>query len=87
VPSLLYALGNSSDLQEVGSQGAEVKGLAADDNSDELQRFVEDNGVTYVYLGYRGGGLRESTFAGDPHFRLVYGNDGVYIFELNRKKN
>ncbi|MBI2953458.1 MAG: DUF1616 domain-containing protein [Chloroflexi bacterium] len=82
VPTLLYALGKPSYLRNTSSRIAEAEALASSDRREDLRRYIEDNGVTYVYIGYRGGVMDPNLFLDTRGYREVYRKDGVWIFKV-----
>ncbi|MFQ6059521.1 MAG: hypothetical protein ACE5MB_11655, partial [Anaerolineae bacterium] len=59
---------------------AEAKSL----DDEGLGRLLQDEGVTHVYLGARGGNLTPQMFLDAPGYRLAYSNGAVWIFALTR---
>jgi hypothetical protein len=44
--------------------------------------WLEDQGVSHIYVGAKGGQFEPSALARNPAMAQVYGRDGVFVFEL-----
>ncbi len=44
--------------------------------------WLRDQGVTHIFVGAKGGFLDPAALARNPNLRMVYGRDGVFIFEI-----
>ena len=56
---------------------------AVADWSDPAQaEWLRAQGVTHIYVGARGGFFDPAALARNPQLRMVYGRDGVFIFEI-----
>lgn len=59
-------------------------GLAqADMTSPETLALFQREGITHVYLGARGTFISAEALLKSPHYRLVYQNQTVYVFEIS----
>jgi len=82
------------DLRAVPSDGGAWLEIMAgrpvvflDQPSADLQTFLRQNPVDYVYLGRTGGFLQSSQFSSpDSRFQLVYDQQGVKVFKSIPKK-
>lgn len=52
-------------------------------DSPETLRLLREHGVTHVYIGEKGGKLQPQAFLASPHYRTVYHEGKVWIFEIN----
>ncbi|MBL8056073.1 MAG: hypothetical protein JNK29_05210 [Anaerolineales bacterium] len=50
-------------------------------SAPEFQALLRGAGVTHVYIGARGGGLRPELFAVSSDFQLLYSNGAAWVFE------
>jgi len=50
--------------------------------SPEALALLQREKITHVYVGQRGGPISEVELEGSPHFKRVYNNKEVYVFEL-----
>jgi len=48
----------------------------------EARALLHDAGVTYIFIGERGGYLKPEQFADKPGYQLVYSNGADWVFEL-----
>ncbi|MCL4458359.1 MAG: hypothetical protein M1136_08225 [Chloroflexi bacterium] len=51
------------------------------DSADSLSLF-QRQGITHVYIGARGGIIKPEELLSSPHYRLIYHDDGVWIFKI-----
>ncbi len=79
LPPMLYSEGSYEYVDEVNALARATAGLC--ENDDALP-VLEENGVTHVYVGQRGGCLRPQKLLASPHYEAAYHQDGVWIFEV-----
>lgn len=53
-----------------------------DASAPETLALLREAGVTHVFIGARGGGLKPEMFAASPHYRLLYTNGAAWVFEV-----
>ena len=82
-PPVLYGLDTSEGtaLMETSQANQQVLDLAG--QPDELYNLLSDQGIDYVYLGARGGGLSPTALLQNQHFKLLYAGNLTYVFEIN----
>lgn len=80
-PPVLYIYGAPEYVRETRQRSADIAGFRGDQS--QLYALIEQERVTYVYLGARPGPLSRATFAGDRAFETVYDRDGVTILAVH----
>jgi len=78
-PAALYGLGRPETIAEVNRVAREAM---ASSDGEALHQLLRQHGIDYVYLGRYGGPLTPEKLASRPHFRPVYQQGGVWIFEV-----
>jgi hypothetical protein len=48
----------------------------------QVAAILREEGVTHVFVGARGGFMDPAELAQNPEMEMVYGRDGVFVFEL-----
>jgi hypothetical protein len=81
-PTLLYASGPRSTIQQVNRVAKETLDLAKDPS--RLVAMLKEENIQYVYIGRRGGALSPKLLDESGLFRALYQKDGVWIFEVNK---
>jgi hypothetical protein len=66
------------------SELAKVVSEVKDADDPGLQSVVQQEGVTHVYIGAKGGALTPQMFLCSARFRPVYCTGAVWIFEVVR---
>ena len=80
LPPMLYSEGTYEYIDEVNAlAGATV---ALSENDDTLS-ILRENGVTHIYIGQRGGGLKPQRLLASPNYEAIYHQDGVWVFEVS----
>ena len=81
-PPVLYGLdtGPGSEILAISDANHEVLDLSGD--AEALHRLLKDQGIDYVYLGSKGGGLSPQVLLQSPHFQLLYAGNLTYVFEV-----
>lgn len=85
LPVLPYVYGAPDYVQHV-SELAKVVSEVKDADDPRLQSVVQKEGVTYVYIGAKGGSLTPQMFLHSARFRPVYSTGAVWIFEVVRRE-
>jgi len=83
LPVLPYVYGAPDYVQHV-SELAKVVSEVKDADDPGLQSVVQQEGVTHVYIGAKGGALTPQMFLCSARFRPVYCTGAVWIFEVVR---
>ena len=81
-PPVLYGLdtGPVSEILAISDANQEVLDLSGD--AAALHRLLKDQGIAYVYLGSKGGGLSPQALLQSPYFQLLYAGNLTYVFEV-----
>ena len=81
-PPILYGLDTSTDstLSATSEFNQQVLNLSGD--AAALHRLLKDEGIEYVYLGSKGGGLSPRVLLQSPYFKLLYAGNLTYVFEV-----
>lgn len=82
-PPVLYGLdtGPQSEILAISDGNQQVLDLAG--QPDELYNLLSDQGIDYVYLGARGGGLSPTALLQNQHFSLLYAGNLTYVFKVS----
>ena len=83
-PPVLYPYGPPDYAREIGEIDQQIAGFQPG-QEEQLRQLIESQGISYIYLGQRGGPLTPAAFAGDPSFEKVYERDGVTILAVHRR--
>jgi hypothetical protein len=78
-PPALYGLGDADQFQRIHQ--ASRSALEAGKDPVRLYDLLRQQGIRYVYLGARGGAISSQALRQSPLFRVLYAQDGVWIFE------
>jgi len=62
----------------------EVEGRRSSRDFPRTRQLLDDNGVTHVYIGARGGSIIPQMLIGSSYCSPVYSNGAVWIFQLQR---
>ncbi|UCC75905.1 MAG: hypothetical protein JSW37_10345, partial [Anaerolineales bacterium] len=82
-PSIPHAYGTPEYVQHI-SHMAGLVSETRDADDPRLLEIVEQDGVTHVYLGAKGGPLTPQMFLDSPRYRPVYDSGAVWIFEVEK---
>ena len=82
-PPSLYSYGSQDYIARTAQRSADVTALQIT-NIAELDRLIQENQITHIFVGSQGGPLKGEMFWGRPEFKPVYDHDGVLIFEVRR---
>lgn len=83
LPALSYTYGAPAYVQHITDMARTVSEIK-DADDPELQDILEQEEVTHVYVGTRGGPLTPQMLLDDPHYRPVHSTGAVWIFEVRR---
>ena len=83
LPSIPHAYGTPEYVQHI-SHMARLVSEIKDGDDPRLLEIVEQDGVTHVYLGAKGGPLTPQMFLDSPRYRPVYDSGAVWIFEVEK---
>ncbi len=78
-PPALYGLGTAEYIRRVNDLLAPAMASAG---GEELLPLLQRSGIDYVYLGRYGGPLQPEKLLANPGFRLVYQQEGVWIWAV-----
>jgi hypothetical protein len=81
LPTLPYVQGSPDYVRRI-SDLARFVAETKDVNSAQFLELLEQQGVTHVYLGSRGGPLEPEMFLSSANYRAVYESGAVWIFEV-----
>jgi hypothetical protein len=81
MPIVFYTQGSPEYVKRVNSL-ARVIESAPDPNDPAFLRDLQTRGVTYVYIGAKGGPLPLAKFLQSEHYPEIYAQGGVHIFEV-----
>jgi hypothetical protein len=73
---------NRALFEEV-QQFNETATAVEDWSAPEQAEWLRQQGVTHIFIGAKGGIFDPSALLENPQTRLIYGRDGVFIFELS----
>jgi hypothetical protein len=83
LPVLAYSYGRPELVQHV-TELAQIVSQTKDVEETQFQAILEQERVTYIYVGAKGGPLTPQMFLDHPHYRPAYNSGGVWIFEVVR---
>lgn len=78
-PPALYGLGDAAQFQRISQ--ASRNALEAGKDPQRLYDLLQQQGIRYIYLGARGGAISPQALQQSKLFRVLYVQDGVWIFE------
>jgi hypothetical protein len=80
-PPVLYGLANQPEktkqITEIARHVTEIS-----DQPAELQAYLLENNIHYIYIGVRGGALSPHTLQASGLFTPLYAQDGAWVFEV-----
>lgn len=82
MPPLDYSF-NKEWLPQVNATN-EALAKITEARSPEMLALLEQEGVTHVFIGARGGNLKPEMFVGAPEYKLLYTNGAAWVFEVVR---
>ncbi len=83
LPPISYTYASSKALLDHVTQVQAT--VAQAKTADDLLPTIKDEGVSYVYIGAKGGALKPEMFQNRPDFRQVYTNGPAWVFEVVRR--
>jgi hypothetical protein len=83
LPALSYTYGAPDYVRHITDMARTVSEIK-DADDPKLQDMLEQEKVTHVYVGARGGPLAPQMLLGNSHYRPVYSTGAVWIFEVRR---
>jgi hypothetical protein len=83
LPALSYTYGAPDYVRHITDMARTVSEIK-DADDPELQDILEQEKVTHVYVGARGGPLAPQMLLGNSRYRPVYSTGAVWIFEVRR---
>jgi hypothetical protein len=83
LPALSYTFGTPDYVRHIAAM-AQVVSEAKNTDDSQLQNILEQEGVTHVYIGAKGGPLTPQMFLRSSRYRPVYSNGAVWIFEVTQ---
>jgi hypothetical protein len=78
-PPVLYGFSRELSYQ-VNQISKNVISLSDDIN--KLHTYLWENDIRYVYIGVRGGALSPRDMMDSPSFKLLYNQDGAWVFQV-----
>ncbi|HWQ84415.1 MAG TPA: DUF6541 family protein [Anaerolineales bacterium] len=81
-PPVLYGIDPSPEADPLATTDLNRQVLDLAGQPDELYRLLSSQGIEYVYLGARGGGLSPTALLQNQHFKLLYAGNLTYVFEV-----
>jgi hypothetical protein len=82
-PPVLYGIGPPAEVQAVNDLCAQM--LRQGDDPEALLALLQEQGITHVYIGARGGPLSAQALAASDGYRPVYNGQGVWVFEVESR--
>ena len=83
LPALPYSYGNPEYVTHISKLAQRVS-ETLDTSEVGFLDLLEQEGVTHIYIGARGGTLRPEMLLKDTHCRPVYESGEVWVFEVVR---
>jgi hypothetical protein len=92
VPPLLYASEMAADPDYIESVNSLARHVEDADLADRATvKWLSEQGISHVYIGAQGGRVNEpdsplldtEVLQSSPYYRMVYSQNGVWIFELS----
>jgi len=81
LPPVIYIYGSAEYVKGINDLAEAVVAIESFDE-ESTRRLLDDNGVTHVYIGARGGSITPQMLMGSPYYWPVYSNGAVWIFQL-----
>ncbi|MHB1417464.1 MAG: hypothetical protein ACYC1C_19635 [Chloroflexota bacterium] len=80
LPPLGYDHGNEAEVEQVRQLAQSVESAPPPD-AEQVHQAMQQQGLSYIFLGSQGGPLHPEQFMNSPDFRLVYTNGQAWVFE------
>lgn len=81
LPPAIYIYGSSEYVKGINDFAEAIIAVESFDE-ESTRQLLDDNGVTHVYIGARGGSITPRTLMGSSYYRPVYSNGAVWIFQV-----
>jgi len=81
LPPAIYIYGSAEYVKGINDLAAAISAAESLD-AENIRQLLRDNGVTHVYVGARGGRITPQMLMDSVHYRAVYSNGAVWIFQF-----
>ena len=81
LPPAIYIHGSAEYMQGINDLVEAIVAIESFD-AESTRQLLDDNGVTHVYVGARGGSITPRMLMGNSYYRPIYSNGAVWIFQL-----
>jgi len=81
LPPVIYIYGSAEYVKGINDLAEAIIAVESFDE-ESTRRLLDDNGVTHVYLGARGGSITPEMLMDSLYYRPVYSNGAVWIFRM-----
>jgi hypothetical protein len=81
LPPAVYLYGSAEYVQGINDL-AEAVIVAESFDEESIRQLLRNHGVSHVYLGARGGSITPQMLMDSPHYRPVYSNGAVWVFQF-----
>jgi hypothetical protein len=81
LPPAIYVYGSAEYVKGINELAEEIVAIESFDE-ESTRQLLRNNGVTYIYIGARGGDITPQMLIGSPYYRPVYSNGAVWIFRI-----
>lgn len=76
----------SRELFEQVNGFNEVATAVTDWSAPETAVWLQEQGITHLFVGARGGFFDPAALAKNPNIQIIYAQDGTFIFEIDQSK-
>jgi hypothetical protein len=81
LPPAIYIYGATEYVKGINDLAQEIIVMESFDE-ESARQLLDNNGVTHVYIGARGGSITPQMLIDSPYYRPVYSNGAVWIFRI-----
>ncbi len=81
LPPAIYIYGSAEYVQGINDLAEAIVAVESFDEENTRQ-LLRNHGVTHVYIGARGGSITPQMLMDSSHYRPVYSNGAVWIFQF-----
>ncbi len=81
LPPAIYIYGSTEYAKGINDLAEKIIAIESFDE-ESTRQLLEDNGVTHVYIGARGGSITPQMLVSSSYYRSVYSNGAVWIFQF-----
>ncbi|MFQ5813327.1 MAG: hypothetical protein ACE5I2_09105 [Anaerolineae bacterium] len=81
LPPAIYTYGSAEYVKGINDLAEAIIAVESFDE-ESTRQLLDDNGVTHIYIGARGGSITPQMLMGSSYYRPVYSNGAVWIFQL-----